>query len=100
MSAHQEMPSARRRRIPGMAPSTPLTVADAEGPTSSTVTATKPRPGRTRSTQRRPPAAREAERRPAVDYAATRLLNFRLPADLHDRFKALVHEAEHIFPPV
>jgi hypothetical protein len=37
-------------------------------------------------------------RRPAADYAATRLVNFRLPVDLHDRFKALVREAEQRHP--
>lgn len=33
-------------------------------------------------------------RRPAADYAATRLVNFRLPVDLHDRYKQLVRDAE------
>ena len=37
-------------------------------------------------------------RRPAADYAATRLVNFRLPADLHDRFKGLVREVEQRHP--
>jgi hypothetical protein len=41
-------------------------------------------------------AAREPviERRPAADYASTRLVNFRIPVDLHDRFRGLVREAE------
>ena len=34
------------------------------------------------------------ERRPAADYASTRLVNFRIPVDLHDRFRGLVREAE------
>lgn len=38
------------------------------------------------------------ERRPAADYATTRLVNFRLPADLHDRYKQLVREAEQRHP--
>ncbi len=42
--------------------------------------------------------ATTAERRPALDYGATRLVNFRLPVDLHDRFKALVREAETRHP--
>ncbi len=97
MTAHEEMPPARRRAIPGMAaPSTPPRVAEAEGPPSSPAT-TKPRSARTHGTQRRSPAARRS-RRPAADYAATRLVNFRLPADLHDRFKALVREAEQRYP--
>ncbi len=40
----------------------------------------------------RPEPARR--RRPATDYAATRLVNFRLPVDLHDRYKQLVRDAE------
>ena len=31
---------------------------------------------------------------PAADYAATRLANFRIPVDLHDRYRRLVREAE------
>jgi hypothetical protein len=34
------------------------------------------------------------DRRPAADYASTRLVNFRIPVDLHDRFRGLVREAE------
>ena len=42
-----------------------------------------------------PADAREPlERRPAADYASTRLVNFRIPVDLHDRFRGLVREAE------
>jgi hypothetical protein len=37
-------------------------------------------------------------RRRSADYAATRLVNFRLPVDLHDRFRALVREAEERHP--
>jgi len=37
-------------------------------------------------------------RRPAADYASTRLVNFRIPVDLHDRFRALVREAEDRHP--
>ncbi len=95
MTAHQEMPPARRRPIPGMAASTLPVAADAEKPTT-------PRSARKRGTQRGSPSARSgneaAGRRPAADYAATRLVNFRLPADLHDRFKQLVREAEQRHP--
>ena len=38
------------------------------------------------------------ERRPAADYASTRLVNFRIPVDLHDRFRGLVREAEERHP--
>lgn len=37
-------------------------------------------------------------RRPAVDYSTTRLVNFRLPVDLHDRYRQLVRDAEQQFP--
>lgn len=36
--------------------------------------------------------------RRAADYAATRLVNFRVPVDLHDRFKALVRDVESMYP--
>jgi hypothetical protein len=36
----------------------------------------------------------ETVRRRSADYAATRLVNFRLPVDLHDRFRQLVRDAE------
>ena len=37
---------------------------------------------------------RPPERRPAADYASTRLVNFRIPVDLHERFRGLVREVE------
>jgi hypothetical protein len=37
-------------------------------------------------------------RRPAADYAVTRLVNFRLPVDLHDRYRQLVREVEQQHP--
>jgi hypothetical protein len=43
-------------------------------------------------------AAPSLEQRRAVDYASTRLVNFRIPVDLHDRFRALVREAEDRHP--
>jgi len=36
--------------------------------------------------------------RRSVDYSVTRLVNFRLPADLHDRFRGLVRDAEKRHP--
>ncbi len=33
-----------------------------------------------------------------MDYASTRLVNFRIPVDLHDRVRALVREAEDRHP--
>ena len=101
MTVRQEMPPARRRAIPGMAASPLATAAGAEEPTSSPRTRAQPKLGsdaRTRGAQRRSPAAGSGLRRPAADYAATRLVNFRLPVDLHDRFKALVRELEQRYP--
>jgi len=37
-------------------------------------------------------------RRPAVDYTTTRLVNFRIPVNLHDRYRQLVREAEERYP--
>ncbi len=37
-------------------------------------------------------------RRPAADYTTTRLVNFRIPVDLHDWYRQLVREAEDQHP--
>lgn len=85
MSTSPEMPSIRRRAIPGLAtapsPPPPPAVPDAD-------VANEPRQ----------PRLPRTERRPAADYGSTRLVNFRLPIDLHDRYKALVREAEARHP--
>jgi hypothetical protein len=39
-------------------------------------------------------SAAPASRRPSRDYASTRLVNFRIPVDLHDRYKRLLLEVE------
>jgi hypothetical protein len=41
---------------------------------------------------------RRSERRRARDYATTRLVNFRIPVDLHDRFKLVLREVEDQHP--
>ncbi len=101
MSARPEMPPARRRRIPGMASNTQPAAgapAGAAEPPGDPLSA----PGSSAPTTMRVPAPLNgggaAGRWPASDYAATRLVNFRLPVDLHDRFKALVREAEARHP--
>jgi hypothetical protein len=43
-------------------------------------------------------SAASAGRRPSRDYASTRLVNFRIPVDLHDRYKRLVREVERTHP--
>jgi hypothetical protein len=117
-----EIPSLRRRPIPGMsantapqgAPAMPGTDPGATGVAVAAVTegrgATEPAsaPARRRRSRRTGPRDGESssepanetlpERRPAADYATTRLVNFRLPADLHDRYKQLVREAEERHP--
>lgn len=114
MSEAQPMPSVRRRPIPGMAgqPITPpapaptpaLVEADQhvdhdarafEAGASTTALAEGNDAAAVRSDGRRRTAREPViERRPAADYASTRLVNFRIPVDLHDRFRGLVREAE------
>jgi hypothetical protein len=110
MSEAQPMPSVRRRPIPGMAsqPITPPSSApaqpdddveddapphEAEASATAITEANDVAPVRSdgrRRTVRETPIGR----RPAADYARTRLANFRIPVDLHDRFRGLVREAE------
>ncbi len=112
MSAAQPMPSARRRPIPGMVSqpvagqptpalvdhveedaSTPSPEASTPPVTDADEVAPVHSDGRRRAAR-----ATHVERRPAVDYASTRLVNFRIPADLHDRFRGLVRETEVSHP--
>jgi hypothetical protein len=118
MSEPQPMPSVRRRPISGMA-SQPITppapaptpapveadhhvdddarASEAEG--STTALAEGNDAAAVRSDGRRGTAREPViERRPAADYASTRLVNFRIPVDLHDRFRGLVREAEARHP--
>ena len=113
MSATQPMPSTRRRPIPGMAsqpipddaPSVPEVISSvpAEGHEQPE---SKARPRRNREASRKTQSAQRGggdrvsvpDRRPAANYAATRLVNFRIPVDLHDRFRALVRESETRHP--
>ena len=110
----EAMPSARRRPIPGMAsppiPDAPVVAAAVEDVPAGAQA--DPEAGAQRGRSRAPrrsaskPSAQRAGagekstagRRPAADYASTRLVNFRIPVDLHDRFRALVREAEDRHP--
>ena len=110
MSEAQPMPSGRRRPIPGMAsqPITPPSPAppeadhrvDDDAPTSeaeasSTALTEGNDVAPVRSDGRRRTAREPViELRRAADYASTRLVNFRIPVDLHERFRGLVREAE------
>jgi hypothetical protein len=96
------MRPARRRLIPGTEASHPPAIHPTTTPGKQSSRPTAP----TRSAARRSPerhpgseaADRDVSRRPSKNYAATRLVNFRLPTDLHDRYKQLVHEVEERFP--
>jgi hypothetical protein len=109
MSEPPPMPSVRRRPIPGMAsqpitPPSPATAADhhvdddasvPEAETSTTALIEGNDVAPVRADGRRRTARKQVvERRPAADYASTRLVNFRIPVDLHDRFRGLVRKAE------
>jgi hypothetical protein len=125
--ADAEMPSARRRPIPGMtspptaaltrAPETPPQhpgeagldpdelapparseepsgSAPAPGEASAVKASEAPAPRRLPAAPSSTSATGVARRRPSRDYASTRLVNFRIPVDLHDRYKRLVREVE------
>lgn len=126
MTGSQRMPPARRRPIPGMTsahPATPppeLVVEGSPEPSGRAASnaagsldggvappAAAARRPRSRSREQGSPSAEgtgaaqaggSLRRRPAADYAATRLVNFRIPVDLHDRFRQLVRDTEHAHP--
>ena len=103
MIAHPQMPPARRRPIAGMPsnppPATPPTETLAAAPTLlSPCLQDDYGGGPERSSGAEHGDAVSVARRPAVDYGATRLVNFRLPVDLHDRYKQLVREVEQRHP--
>lgn len=124
MSAPEPMPSVRRRPIPGMtsqpetlAPGSPREPERAatdggatnERTTNNVVSGVDGRPlpsledlsaNDPKVPQSADPAAtvRGGSRWPAADYSATRLANFRIPVDLHDRYRDLVRDAERRHP--
>ena len=127
--ANAQMPSARRRPIPGMSsphPAGPTGAPETTPPRvdeASLPPAERTEPARAEEASGGSPAPREASagdapevatsgarrrpaeasstssagpalRRPSSDYASTRLVNFRIPVDLHGRYKQLVREVE------
>jgi hypothetical protein len=94
MTAPEPMPTARRRPIPGTTrhtqtnPAAPPSDAHDGGSENS------------REELHDLPASTDGvvSRRPASDYGATRLVNFRLPVDLHDRYRQLVQDTERAHP--
>jgi hypothetical protein len=88
VSPAESMQSTRRRTIPGMVSQrTEAPEAEHSSGVASEAESTSVKPGRVPTLSRR-----------SVDYSVTRLVNFRLPADLHDRFRGLVREAEERYP--
>jgi hypothetical protein len=125
MTPQPPMPSTRRRPIPGMATQAPPHQSPTrEQPQADTgePNGSPPRPqhepppvSESRSSSAPPPPANRDEqgggqpaaapvekdgrhRRAASNYASTRLVNFRIPVDLHDRYRRLVREAEERHP--
>jgi hypothetical protein len=92
MSATQGMQSARRRPIPGMASNS--IVEPPERPVAEPPPAPSAPGARPAQTREKPAATSQR----SSDYSVTRLVNFRLPVDLHDRFRALVAQAEERHP--
>ena len=109
MSATRPM-RGLRRPMPGMPASprpTDPPAPPAPPPTPAAVAEAPPRREPTRPRARRRTggdagrvsgADGEPRRWASEDYAATRLANFRLPVDLHDRYRELVREAEEAHP--
>jgi hypothetical protein len=113
MTEPQPMPAVRRRPIPGMASHAPRQTTpervppEADDPpvptpevsqeTRSSEASSGAHGGSAQPTKPDPPLVPPNRRRPA-DYGATRLVNFRIPVDLHDRYRHLVREAELSHP--
>jgi len=103
MSSASKMPPARRRRIAGMPAAKPTPTAP-DTPSAHGAGFPPPEVPGSRDVVLSPAAppstvpAAGAQR--SDDYGVTRLVNFRLPVDLHDRCKALVREVEVLYPRV
>jgi len=92
VSATEGMQSARRRAIPGMASQA---ISDPPEPAVADPSPAPKAPAARTSRVREKPAATGQR---SADYSVTRLVNFRLPVDLHDRYRALVAKAEERHP--
>ncbi len=91
MSTTQPLPSVRRRPIPGMVGYAPNS--------REAAAATEPEPGAPSALEdANDPSVGSEDSLRSVDYSVTRLVNFRLPVDVHDRFRALVRDAEERHP--
>lgn len=92
MSVAKPMGSLRRGPIPGMnntsATGSPASTRPTEPPEPELASA--PTAAEASAAAAQPAAGRW----PSADYSATRLANFRLPVDLHDRYRQLVRDVE------
>jgi hypothetical protein len=102
MSVTKPMTPLRRRPMPGMPAASSTVFQPAASPETDP---TEPAPAAAPSAVAAKPAPRNGSgsrsrpetqplRRAAADYSSTRLANFRLPTDLHDRYRELVHQAQ------
>ena len=110
MTERPAMPPARQPRVPGMTPAGPESAPPRPAPSSAQETNGRRPPGEARNPRRRsnsaastngkaqPAPPPEPARWPARDYSSTRLVNMRLPVDLHERHKDLLREVERRFP--
>lgn len=104
-----QMQPTRRRPVPGMAahPSAPPP-PDPDPPETKPAPEAGVRATPARSSSESDPAVEigpaagklrpTGAARRAADYASTRLVNFRIPVDLHDRYRQLVRDAEEKHP--
>jgi hypothetical protein len=101
MNRNAGMPPARRRPMPGMATDdesddspqlATLSQTPVTGHAVSSVGSLE-----TPATAQEPPTPSPA-RHQASDYSTTRLVNFRIPVDLHARYKRMVREIEEAYP--
>ncbi len=102
MNRDAEMPPARRRPMHGMASGdqphqSPDLAAVPQTPAIET-TLPRVRSPETPTTIAEEPRSPMRDRHPANDYTTTRLVNFRIPVDLHDRYKKLVRVIEEAHP--
>ena len=91
----EQVPAVRQRLMPDMAPRT-ITSAPSPGNRSPEAASPGAAPAVASPPRERDQLVAVAQR--SVDYRATRLVNFRVPVGLHDRFRALVRDAEDRHP--
>jgi hypothetical protein len=93
-------PAAPVEASPAPAAPEPATVVATSKPASRvpSAPASSPRRRRGSADEGAVSEGRRSEHVRAQDYAATRLVNFRIPVDLHDRFKRILRDVEDEHP--